>query len=332
MRDQKFCAGRVLGLQAERMMPRVRPPARRGFPLFGRKKNRRVRIRNPEGVELTILDRLRAATHRHWRAGLLLVLGLGAGGTAAVGHRLLTRSPHFRLRAIRFSPTVHVSTPTLEARVGMLLGANLFSLDLDQIGRDVQLEPWVKSAHARLELPATLAIDVTEREARAVVALSGLYLADASGTPFKRASTEEAAELPVVTGVDREQYLNEPEAAREQIRGALAVIEAWRNEDAERPALGEIHLDRVVGMTVYTATGGIAARLGHLTFTLREGGPLGAVDGSLAARLRRLDAVLAALRERGETPRLIYLDNRARPDRVTVKLARGGDGTGQVSL
>jgi cell division protein FtsQ len=312
-------------------MPRVRPPARRSFSLFSRKKNRRIRIRNPEGAEAT-LSRARAAMQRHWRAGLLLLLGLGAGGTAAVGHRLLTRSPHFRLRAIRFSPTVHVSQATLEARVGMLLGANLFSLDLDQIGRDVQLEPWVKSAHARLELPATLAIDVIEREARAVVALSSLYLSDASGTPFKRASTEEAAELPVVTGLDREQYLNQPDATREQIRGALQVIDAWRHDDAERPALGEIHLDRVVGMTVYSATGGIAARLGHLAIVPREGGQSGVIDGSLRARLRRLDIVLAALRERGETPRLIYLDNRARPDRVTVKLARGGDGTGQVSL
>jgi hypothetical protein len=38
-------------------------------------------------------------------------------------------------------------------------------------------------------------------------------------------------------------------------------------------------------------------------------------------RLARLDAVLAALDVTGERPRLVYVDNRARPDRVTVKLA-----------
>jgi hypothetical protein len=66
-------------------------------------------------------------------------------------------------------------------------------------------------------------------------------------------------------------------------------------------------VDRVAGVTVYTDRG--------------VGVRLGVVDDSLPARLGRYDTVRAALDESGEAPRIIYVDNRARPDRVTVKLA-----------
>jgi hypothetical protein len=48
---------------------------------------------------------------------------------------------------------------------------------------------------------------------------------------------------------------------------------------------------------------------------------LGVIDDTLAARLARYDAVAGALDGGGEQARIIYVDNRARPDRVTVKLA-----------
>jgi len=97
-----------------------------------------------------------------------------------------------------------------------------------------------------------------------------------------------------------------PDAQRPIIKGALAALEGWRH-DPSRPPLGEAHIDRVVGLTLYTEHG--------------VGIRLGAVDDTLGERLRRYDAVARALHEGGEEARLIYVDNRARPDRVTVKLA-----------
>src|SRR5437763_1585476 len=71
--------------------------------------------------------------------------------------------------------------------------------------------------------------------------------------------------------------------------------------------LGEVHVDRIGGVTVYSERG--------------VGVRLGVIDDTLPARLARYDAVAAALQSGGEEPRLVYVDNRARPDRVTVKLA-----------
>ena len=153
-------------------------------------------------------------------------------------------------------------------------------------------------------------IDVVEREAACAVAFGALYLADADGNVFKRATPEEAAALPVVTGIAREDYVVEPERSREQLKQALRAIArlAARQTAARGPPLGEVHVDRIAGVTVYTERG-IGVRLG-------------VVDDTLPARLRALSTPSPRRSTGGgEEARLVYVDNRARPDRVTVKLA-----------
>jgi cell division protein FtsQ len=278
-----------------------------GWPL-GRRRNRRVRLTGGALLPTAGLQRVAAGVKRRARLGLLLALALAVAGAAVGAHYYLTRSQHFALRAIRFSPTRHVSAEALQARAGVALGTNLFRVDLGELAREIAQEPWIDTAHARRELPSTLVVDVVEREPACLVALGEpLYLADARGSVFKRANPDETAGLPVVTGIERDRYLAEPVEARAQVRDALALAAAFA-ERAGRPAVGEIHVDRVQGATLYFAAGGTGVRIGH-------------VDDTLAQRLRRFDAVWGALAASGEKPRLIYLDNRARPDRVTVKLA-----------
>ena len=294
-------------------MPRNRPdrrPRRRLWP-FAARRNRRVRpatgeVRLDQNGKTGKTAREAAGSSRRLWIVLPFLLALAGAGFGA--HRFVTRSSHFALRTLRIStPLKHVTAASLAARAGVALGANLFAVDLAEIARDVQQEPWIFSAHARRELPSTVVVDVVERAA-CVVALNALYLADAQGVLFKRANPDEAATLPVITGVDRDQYLSEPERVRSMVRDALTVSGAWKQR-AGRPALGELHVDHLLGVTAYTATGAVGVRLGR-------------VDETLAARLERFDAVWSALADAGEKARLIYLDNRARPDRVTVKLAQ----------
>jgi cell division protein FtsQ len=235
---------------------------------------------------------------------VLAVLAALAGG-AWLGRWYVTHARHFAVRDVRVSPLKHLSPQLLLDKVAVPMGINLFSVDRDEVARIIAQEPWVARVHVRRELPSTVVLDIVERQPACAVALGALYLAEPDGTVFKRATPDEAAVMPVITGVAREDYLAQPAEAKADIRQALAVLAAW-NDDAARPPVGEVHVDRIAGVTLYTA-GGVGVRIGI-------------VDDSLRARLRRYDAVLAALPE-GEEPRLIYVDNRARPDRVTVKLA-----------
>jgi cell division protein FtsQ len=309
--------------------PRARAGKRLGWP-FGRRRNRRVRRGGgrvdptptdgvPTGVATepsqkvapkpprpSLLALLRGWCARRRRA--LLTIGVGALLGAAVwsGRWYVTHARHFQVRHVRATPLVHVSAESLIARAAVPSGLNLFAVDRDEVARNVSQEPWIARVKVRLELPSTIVIDAVEREAACGVALGALYLADSTGLVFKRATPDEAAVLPVVTGVARDAYVADPEHARADVRSALAAIAAW-NTRSERGRLGEVHIDRIAGLTLYSDKG--------------VGVRVGAVDASLPARLSRLDAVLADLERAGERPRLVYVDNKARPDRVTVKLA-----------
>ena len=296
------------------MLPkaRSRTARRHGWSLFGRRGNRRVRASSP-ALPRPPRPPLWASAWGAllaWRRSLLVAaVAVTLAASAWAGRWYVTHARHFALGAVRVSPTAHVSAEALVARANVPLGINLFAIDRQEVARAVSQEPWVARAHVRRELPSTLMIDVVEREPACTVAFGALYLADGEGNVFKRATPEESAALPVVTGIAREDYVSQPERAREQLKQALRAIAGWRArpDGSVRPPLGEVHTDRIAGVTVYTERG--------------VGVRLGVVDDTLAARLARYDAVSAALTEGGEEARLVYVDNRARPDRVTVKLA-----------
>lgn len=296
------------------MLPKTRArAARRRWSLFGRRGNRRVRTATPPALPRAprppLRARVRAALAAWRRSFLVAAVGMMLASGAWAGRWYVTHSRHFAVARVRVSPTTHVSAEALVARAAVPLGINLFAVDRDAVARNVSQEPWVATAHVRRELPATLMIDVVEREAACAVAFGSLYLADAEGNVFKRATPDEAAGLTVVTGIARDDYVSQPDRAREQLRQALRAVAGWRArpDGSARPALGEVHIDRIAGVTLYTEAG--------------VGVRVGVVDGTLAARLERYDAVAGALQEGGEAARLVYVDNRARPDRVTVKLA-----------
>jgi cell division protein FtsQ len=278
---------------------------------FSKPKNRRVEVfRTPlhdriAPVLSQLATRLGNMT-RFWIFGGVLIVLVAMGGFARA---FILHSKHFAVRNIRISATRHVAASSLRARVESMIGKNLFRVSLEEIRRVLAQEPWVASLKVRRELPGTIAIEITEREPRALVALGVLYLSDQDGAVFKRATPDETAGLPVITGIERDRYLSEPENAKSDIRETLQAARAWREvSGAPRPAIGEIHFDRVLGVTVYT-TSGVAVRLGR-------------INDSVSERLRKFDMVWSALASSGEKPRIIYLDNRARTDRVTVKLAQ----------
>ncbi|MGZ3405012.1 MAG: cell division protein FtsQ/DivIB, partial [Polyangia bacterium] len=261
------------------MLPKARSrSARRSrWSIFGRRGNRRVRSSSP-ALPRPPRPPLWASAWGalvSWRRSLLVAgVGVALAAGAWAGRWYVTHARHFAVRTVHVSATAHVSADAIVARAQVPLGINLFAVDRAEVARAVSQEPWVARAHVRRELPSTLMIDVVEREAVITVAFGALYLADGEGNVFKRATPEEAVSLPVVTGLLREDYVSQPERAREQLRQALQAVAVWRAK-SDRPPLGEIHVDRIAGVTVYTDRG--------------VGVRLGVVDDTLPVRLARFD-------------------------------------------
>jgi cell division protein FtsQ len=248
------------------------------------------------------------ACGRALRRSLPAVIGgavlAAIGGTAYAGYHWVTTSPRFAITQIVLQGNRHASDDQLRAALPVHVGENLFATNLGAVDRALHGNPWIADSEVHRMLPHTIVIDVREHEPVAVADLGGLYLVDAEGHAFKRAELDEgdAAGLPVITGLDRAGYLADPAATASQIRGALAALDSWHT--AERPAIAEVRLDPRGAIALVTADGGTSIELG-------------AIDNTLAARMRTFDTAWAELADgERERARAIHLDPGS--DHVTV--------------
>jgi cell division protein FtsQ len=280
------------------------PPAASRLTLKPRRNRRRpssIWTRVPKPAQ--IVDACGRAVRRSLPAiiggAVLAVLG----GSGWLGYRWITTTPRFAITEISVRGANHLTPDEIRAALPVHEGDNVFATDLGAVSRALHANPWIADADVARVLPHTLAIEVHERTPVALAELGGLYLVGADGQPFKRASDDEAKDLPVITGLDRAAYLADPSATAAQIRGALAALAAW-SAVADRPAIAELHLD---------ARGALSLR----TIDRDTAIELGAMDADLASRMETFDAAWSELAD-GERARARAVHLSAHSDHVTV--------------
>ena len=250
-------------------------------------------------------------------AGKLLLLACAVGAVVwggQFGIRHVMDSPRFQLRAIDFQPTPHLGQSEALALAGVAVGDRLLGIDTDLVAARIASHPWVKTVRASRRLPSCLVIEVSERHAAAVAALSGLYLVDDSGRPFKHASMEEADGLAVLTGIERARYAQMPEVSEAAFREAIGVLREYRQRPG-RPAVGEISIDPGFGFSLLLFEGGVEVRLGR---------------GNYSKKLAQLDQIFEAVMAKGygglSALRIVHLDL-PESGRVPVLLRGGAEPT-----
>lgn len=280
--------------------------------LFRPKKNRRrVDVAKKTGE-------LKAAAKTHGpvvlQALLATVATVALAWGAWEGWRWATTTPRFALTEVRYSGTGQATDGELTRLGGLNPGVNLFALDLGAAERALASHPWVKSVRVSRRLPSRLEVVVEEHEPVALLALGDLYLVDADAVPFKRVAVGDALDLPLVTGIDRERFVADRQAALEELGRAVdAAVVYARSPAARGHALSEVN---VAG--------------GEVTVVTVDGEEIRFGDGALAEKLARLERVRAALSDKRLSAAVIRLDDRVRPSRVTVQLSAPGPerGTG----
>ena len=290
--------------------------------LFGPRGNRRVRqtpradcqeARPAAAVDSAEGGVRRSASRFFARALRLLIF---AAKVTAVGVLLLAvafggyytynrvvASDYFHVRQIEVVSTRRASTEEIAALLEGAKGKNLLALDLPALRRVALGHPWVREARLERRLPGTLRVRVTEHRARALLLMGHIYLVNQDGQVFKRARPDEQEGMPVITGVSRMAYLEDPDRERERIKRALVTLDRYYSR--ARPPLSEVHLGERGELSLYLQRGGVAVRVGmELT----------------KERLAKMDAVWAALGPEARQARVLFLDNVARTDRVTVRM------------
>jgi cell division protein FtsQ len=255
----------------------------------------------------TVSPRMRA-----WIGRLSLVTGIivviSASVLVAWGlRRYLRSSPRFALRTIVVDGVQRLTPHYVAKRGGLEAGLNIFTVDVDAAAAAIEADPWIEKASVAKDLPDTVTVTITEREARALATVAGqLYLVDSSGEIFKELREGDPVDMPVISGVTGDEIAKDREGVRRRMRRALDVVaDLERAEIAERHPIQEVAVAPDLSTTVTIGRDGI---------TLVFGPP------PYRAKIAKAARILEELRYRKLSSAVLFLDNRAHPERVVVRM------------
>ena len=277
---------------------------------LSRAKNRR----RADSTQRTAAVKGAVSAHGPWLARLL-VLALGAAAVffgSQASYQWARTTPYFALQRVSFRG-LSMATETELLRLAALgPGQNLIALDVGALERAMATHPWVKRVSVARQFPNGVTVELVEHVPEAIVALADLYLLDSDGEPFKRVRAGDALDLPLVSGIDRDAYMRDPEPVKAQLRSALDVMRAYAASEAGKAsALSEARIEGEEVTLVLSGTGQ-EIRLGD--------GSVLDVEKKLAKLLR----IKTELSKRGFVAQVIHLDNRLRSGWVTVKVSAPG--------
>ena len=178
--------------------------------------------------------------------------------------QILFDSGYFGVEQIEIVNLQRLEADEIIAESNIKGGDNIFLLDLDAIGRKIEENPWVSRAEVGRVFPREIVIRIAEREARAIINLGYLYYVDSNAEIFKVLSADDRLDYPVITGIDRDYLLENPEQGREMLETATAVIDRL----AERTVftldqVSEIHVSRENSIMLTTYHSGVPVQLGY---------------------------------------------------------------------
>ncbi len=241
--------------------------------------------------------------HRTLRICIASGSGFLLASGALLTAQMLLESGYFGTHNIRVEHQVRVSEGDILAASDIEIGDSLFDLELNMIGRKIEEHPWIAKAEVERSFPDQVVIRVVEREARAVIDLDYLYYVDKGGVVFKMLESGDQLNYPVITGIDRQYLLDNPDQTQDSLNLALRLMdELEQRSPFNLDDVSEIHYDQQEGLILYTRIGGVPIRMGKQDFD---------------AKLNRLEAIYNDLE-----PRLLalkYIDLNV-TDRVIVKV------------
>lgn len=239
-------------------------------------------------------------------SGVLVVLG--AALALAWGlHRYALTTPRFAIEQIDVSGAKRIRTETMLKRAEVKRGDNLLAVDTEALERRLLEDPWIVSAKVERRIPRTLAISVEEREAAALASIGGeLFLVSRTGEPFKQLEPGDPLDLPLISGVSADDFARDHARQVDRIAVGLQVLRQYA-----RVPISKVHAAQEVNLG---ESGEVVLTIGKSGMALHLG------RGPWRSKLLMAWRVMGSLSKQGRLPRVVFLDNRAHPERVVVRM------------
>ncbi|MBO8136629.1 MAG: FtsQ-type POTRA domain-containing protein [Desulfotomaculum sp.] len=172
---------------------------------------------------------------------------------------VLLQSPVFNVKKIEIIGREKIPREKIIELSGVVLGSNIFKLDLHSGEKKISLLPAVKNVEITRRFPSTIVITVTERRPVALLPVEeGFAELDREGIFLRKAEFIQSS-FPVITGGDVPGVKPGQKVRNNAVITALTVIDKLPAQLTKQ--LSEVHVDTKNEVTIYTING-IQGRMG----------------------------------------------------------------------
>src|SRR5262245_2123092 len=163
---------------------------------------------------------------------------------------------YFSVREIKVNAGEKIGGSEIVAMAGLSHGMNLWRVDTRRIEGEIGRHPWVKSVQVRREFPHRVVIQVEERTAKGILVLGKLYYIDADGNVFLEMKEGEKTDLPLLSGLSRQDL--EYHSTPNKIQSALLLSDQLSRRSLP---VSEIQFTKA-GLVLYLASYPVVLHLG----------------------------------------------------------------------
>lgn len=174
----------------------------------------------------------------------------------------LLASSYLKIKEVKVVGNIKLSRSEALELSGIAVGDNILAIDSGDIKDNIKANPWIADVRVKRNFPDGVSIEIQERKPIAFINLDGLYYVDETGIIFKKASLGEDVDLPVITGLTREDIEEQGAASELAIKAVKLLHLLAENTALELENLSEISVDKIYGLTLYTMREGTKIEFG----------------------------------------------------------------------
>jgi cell division protein FtsQ len=202
----------------------------------------------------------------------------------------LLSSPYFAIRETSVRGLNELTEKDILTLADVKSAQNLLAVNKTAIEKRVGDNPWVKNIYVGRELPDRLVLELKERQPLALLKnKNDFYLVDTEGSLFKKINQHDEVDLPVITGVDKEEKTKQ--AFFYSALDLLKMLQGNRKY-SYIGTISEVNVDELFGLSLLTERG-LYLKLG--------------TDG-FEDKLGNLKAVMADLEKKGMAKGFLCID------------------------
>ncbi len=171
-------------------------------------------------------------------------------------HRFFKDSSFFAIKTIEISPkSTFVTIEEMRIYLAPYIGKSLYAINMDEIKETAKQHPWIKTIAIRRFPPHELHIDFREHTPLAFISLQQLYLIDDEGELFKLSQKNDALELPIITGINRQSFLKNQRIEKYQIKIAVSALNEHIAANSPGGKISELHISNTFRITAHFKSG-----------------------------------------------------------------------------